>query len=145
MRYFERINSFVHNVCFHLYVSRDIYIVEGRILEPTGGYIGIGIICMGSVGVLVFFQRLQHRTQCMTTAVYDTSVDTYNIYTSVYWLLYVFLLVLDGRAKDMAMVVIPSVSPSITCIGHFMCAEMGNGHVLISISPYLRVILSNKD
>ena len=81
MRYFERINSFVHNFAV-IYMVRAIYILEGRILEPGGGYIGLGIICMGSVGVLVFFQRLQHRIQCMITAVYNTT-DTYEIHISV--------------------------------------------------------------
>ena len=81
MRYFERLNSFVHNVAV-IYMFHVIYIVEGRILKPGGGYIGLGIICMGSVGVLVFIQRLQHRIQCMITAVYNTA-DTYKIHISV--------------------------------------------------------------
>jgi hypothetical protein len=83
MRYIlnELTHLFVHNVAF-IYMFRVINIVEGSILESGGGYIGTGIICMGSVGVLVFFQRLQHRIQCMITAVYNTS-DTYNTHISV--------------------------------------------------------------
>jgi hypothetical protein len=42
-----------------------------------------------------------------------------------------FSLVLGRRAKYMAMVVIPSASLSIICIGLSLHAEMDNGIVLI--------------
>jgi hypothetical protein len=81
-RKWDILNGLIRSYIILLSFICFVYIVEGRILEPGGGYIGLGIICMGSVGVLVFFQRLQHRIQCMITAVYNTT-DTYEIHISV--------------------------------------------------------------